>query len=382
MSTNAIPGIDCTTLNQEGEYNKGLQIVAVLVIFAVSSTGALLPVLSTRFPRLKLPQKVLFVFKHFGTGVLIATSFCHLLPTAFGSLLSPCLDQNSIWGNYQAMTGLISMLGLFTVVGVQLLFAEIHGSENFHHHRSEIVDGPPPPPREPVTLLPAHTGHVADGKSPAVVEKQQVQIQQGTSGSLRDDQSSVDSMTRKERRAEEQAAFLKVVMLELGILFHSVFIGMALSVSKGSGFVILFVAIIFHQTFEGLSLGTRIALLKFHEHPESTKWFIPRSHIRPYIMGALYGLTTPLGQAIGLILLYSPGTSYDPGSATALILIGVMNAISGGLLLWASLVELLAADFLGAGRTTGLMREKKYRILAWCSVLAGAGGMAVVGAWA
>ncbi|KIM33411.1 hypothetical protein M408DRAFT_19709, partial [Serendipita vermifera MAFF 305830] len=229
MSTNAIPGIDCTTLNQEGEYNKGLQIVAVLVIFAVSSTGALLPVLSTRFPRLKLPQKVLFVFKHFGTGVLIATSFCHLLPTAFGSLLSPCLDQNSIWGNYQAMTGLISMLGLFTVVGVQLLFAEIHGSENFHHHRSEIVDGPPPPPREPVTLLPAHTGHVADGKPPAVVEKQQVQIQQGTSGSLRDDQSSVDSMTRKERRAEEQAAFLKVVMLELGILFHSVFIGMALS---------------------------------------------------------------------------------------------------------------------------------------------------------
>jgi solute carrier family 39 (zinc transporter), member 1/2/3 len=100
-------------------------------------------------------------------------------------------------------------------------------------------------------------------------------------------------------------------------------------------------------------------------------------------MGCLYGITTPLGQAIGLILLYSPGTSYDPGSSTALVLVGVMNAISAGLLLWASLVELLAADFLGAGRTTGLMGQSlRYRIYASLAVLAGAAGMALVGAWA
>lgn len=306
----------------------------------------------------------------------------HLLPTAFGSLLSPCLDQNSIWAKYEAMPGLISMLGLFAVVGVQLVFAEIHGAENFHHHRSEIVDGPPQPPRD-AAVLPAHSGQVII--KPTITEKEKPQSQNPSTGienAFPDNRSSTDSLTRTKRNAEEQAAFLKVVMLELGILFHSVFIGMALSVSKGSGFVILFIAIIFHQTFEGLSLGTRIALLNFHEHPESTRWFIPRPSWRPYIMGALYGLTTPLGQTIGLILLYSPGTSYDPGSNTALILVGVMNAISGGLLLWASLVELLAADFLGGGRTTGLMCEKKYRAIAWCSVLAGAGGMALVGAWA
>lgn len=100
-------------------------------------------------------------------------------------------------------------------------------------------------------------------------------------------------------------------------------------------------------------------------------------------MGCLYGITTPLGQAIGLALLYSPGTSYDPGSSTALILVGVMNAISAGLLLWASLVELLAADFLGTGRLTGLMgKSVQYRILAAFSVLAGAAGMALIGAWA
>jgi hypothetical protein len=64
--------------------------------------------------------------------------------------------------------------------------------------------------------------------------------------------------------------------------------------------------------------------------------------------------TTPLGQAISPIFLYSRGTSYDPGSSTASVLVGVMNANLAGLLLWASLVELLAADFLGAGRPAEL----------------------------
>ena len=54
-----------------------------------------------------------------------------------------------------------------------------------------------------------------------------------------------------------------------------------------------------------------------------------------------YGLTLPLGQAIGLILLYSGG-SYDPDDPSSLLLVGCMNAISAGLLLWSALVQLIA----------------------------------------
>merc|ERR1711939_1007713 len=43
--------------------------------------------------------------------------------------------------------------------------------------------------------------------------------------------------------AHEQRAVLQCLMLEAGILFHSVFIGMALSVSTGAAFVVLLVAI-------------------------------------------------------------------------------------------------------------------------------------------
>jgi hypothetical protein len=39
------------------------------------------------------------------------------------------------------------------------------------------------------------------------------------------------------------------MLLEVGILFHSVFIGMALSVSIGANFVVLLIAIAFHRPF-------------------------------------------------------------------------------------------------------------------------------------
>ena len=57
----------------------------------------------------------------------------------------------------------------------------------------------------------------------------------------------------------EQRLILQCLLLEAGILFHSVFIGLAVSVSTGSAFVVLLIAISFHQTFEGLALGSRIA---------------------------------------------------------------------------------------------------------------------------
>jgi len=42
-------------------------------------------------------------------------------------------------------------------------------------------------------------------------------------------------------------ALLQCLLLELGILFHSVFIGMALSVTGGPGFLVLLLAIVFHR---------------------------------------------------------------------------------------------------------------------------------------
>lgn len=46
---------------------------------------------------------------------------------------------------------------------------------------------------------------------------------------------------------EHKKALLQCMLLEMGILFHSIFIGMALSVSVGKEFIILLIAIAFHR---------------------------------------------------------------------------------------------------------------------------------------
>lgn len=93
-------------------------------------------------------------------------------------------------------------------------------------------------------------------------------------------------------------------------------------------------------------------------------------------MAMAYGCTTPIGQAIGI----ATHTLYSPDSETGLVMVGVMNAISSGLLTYASLVELLGVDFL-SDESWKILRGKK-RVVACLLVFFGAFCMSLVGAWA
>lgn len=116
-------------------------------------------------------------------------------------------------------------------------------------------------------------------------------------------------------QAVDPAVFRKmsmnITLLEGGILFHSVFVGMTVSITV-DGFLVLLIAIMFHQMFEGLGLGSRIAAVPY-----------PRGSIRPWLLVVAFGTTAPIGQAIGLAVK----DSYDPNSAFGLIIVGVFNAM-------------------------------------------------------
>src|SRR3954452_24912787 len=83
--------------------------------------------------------------------------------------------------------------------------------------------------------------------------------------------------------------------------------------------------------FEGLGLGSRIAELEF-----------PKGSIKHWLMAFAYGTTTPIGIAIGL----GVRETYNPDSATAKIVTGILDSISAGILLYAAFVELIANDFI------------------------------------
>ncbi|KAK7696889.1 hypothetical protein SLS64_014093 [Diaporthe eres] len=63
----------------------------------------------------------------------------------------------------------------------------------------------------------------------------------------RQDEERQITEEQKQRDEKRQRDIMHCVMLEAGILFHSVFIGMALSVSINNEFVVLLIAIAFHR---------------------------------------------------------------------------------------------------------------------------------------
>ncbi|KAJ5180387.1 hypothetical protein N7492_003597 [Penicillium capsulatum] len=399
---------------QRGAYNTPFHVMALFLILALSTFACSFPVIARRFPRFPVPRRFLFISRHFGTGVLIATAFVHLLPTAFVSLTDPCLPR--FWSHsYRAMAGFVAMISVFAVVTVEMFFAmkgarHVHGNDYdslmgdlVRESLSEFRDDPadhgeieasaaPGPIRIERDLrlqkrhLGLHTNMNAPSGAALPLDKEddddidldelgdyadETPINGATHLRPPDSRSHhrrVLSASSEAPLQNPQRQLLQCLLLEAGILFHSIFIGMALSVATGTSFVVLLIAISFHQTFEGFALGARIAGL-------IPQLFLPSS-IKPWLMCLAYGATTPIGQAIGLVL----HNLYDPASTTGLLMVGITNAISSGLLLFAGLVELLAEDFLSESSYETLIGRR--RVEACVSVAAGALLMALVGAFA
>jgi zinc transporter 1/2/3 len=160
---------------------------------------------------------------------------------------------------------------------------------------------------------------------------------------------------------QQIAAFL---ILEFGVIVHSVIIGLTLA-TAGDEFSTLYPVIVFHQSFEGLGIGARLSAIPF---PTRLKWM-------PWALCTAYGLTTPIAIAIGL----GVRTTYNAGSFTSNIVSGVLDSTSAGILLYTGFVELIARDFL-----FNPDRPDDDRVLAFMviSLLLGAGIMALLGKWA
>ncbi|KAF2129073.1 Zinc/iron permease, partial [Dothidotthia symphoricarpi CBS 119687] len=353
---------DCGTNIDDEVYNLPLHIAAIFIVFLASITGAGFPVFARRAKWMKIPLKVFFVCKHFGTGVLIATAFVHLVPTAFASLTNPCLP-NLFTKRFTAMPGAIMLSSLLTLFAINMWLDTRTGG---HSHGSatglEFAGDLAPSDIEPgLRISVPHQGRHDSNKTTNVRDADGnwtlVNIPPPRADVDEDVEHEVDPLILKKQS-------LQITLIEGGILFHSVFIGITVSVTA-NGFITLLIAIVFHQIFEGLGLGSRIAAVPY-----------PRGSWKPWVLVTAYGTTAPIGQIIGL----ATRSTYDPNSAFGLVLVGVCNAISSGLLIYASLIGLLAEDFLSeeANRTlTG-----KDKTAAFCFVLMGATVMTIVGAFA
>jgi zinc transporter 1/2/3 len=156
-----------------------------------------------------------------------------------------------------------------------------------------------------------------------------------------------------------------VLVMEAGVLFHSILIGLTLVVAGDSFYKTLLVVIVFHQFFEGLALGARIATLPGAIFPSKA------------CMAAAFALITPIGMAIGLGVLHS----FNGNARSTLIALGTLDALSAGILVWVGVVDMWARDWVIEGGE--MLHANIGRVLTGgISLITGLVLMGLLGKWA
>jgi zinc transporter 1/2/3 len=92
------------------------------------------------------------------------------------------------------------------------------------------------------------------------------------------------------------------------------------------------------------------------------------------IMATFFSLTAPVGIVLGIAI----SSSYNVHSSTAFIIEGVFNSASAGILIYMSLVDLLATDF----NNPKLQTNTKLQLMTYLALFLGAGIMSMLAIWA
>lgn len=365
----------------------GLRIASIFVIFVGSGIGALLPIFLASTSRLRVPKLCFFVAKYFGSGVILATAWMHLLSPASDNLRDECLANTLPDYDWAMAIGLMTVMVMFLLEIIVSRFDFGFGSAHGHAHGDgQETKGPHGPDNGSHTLgkqtpqdVEAARSNIStapstqsagnpDAASTGFFDKSRIPVlpndvsyPPGGEDHLGHQRDHVEG----DGHANYAAQITAIFVLEFGVIFHSIFIGLTLAVTNN--FIILFVVLVFHQTFEGLGLGARLGLATWP--PGTRRW-------TPYLLGLLYAVSTPFAIGMGLVASHSLALE----AATSKIVNGVFDAISGGILMYTALVELVAHEFMfnPEMRKAGL----RMQLSAYACVVLGVGLMALLAKWA
>lgn len=143
---------------------------------------------------------------------------------------------------------------------------------------------------------------------------------------------------------------------------HSVIIGLSLGVSQSPCTIRpLIAALSFHQFFEGFALGGCISQAQF-------------KNLSATLMAFFFAITTPIGIAVGTGI----SSVYNGNSPRALVVEGILDSVSAGILIYMALVDLIAADFLSRRMSCNV----RLQVASYMALFLGALSMSSLAIWA
>ncbi|PHT40330.1 Fe(2+) transport protein 3, chloroplastic, partial [Capsicum baccatum] len=351
-----------------------LKMVAISAILIAGVCGVGIPLIGKKHRFLRTDSNLFFTAKAFAAGVILATGFVHMLPGATSSLTNPCLPK-SPWTKFP-FAGFIAMMSALATLVVDFVGTQYYERKQEKQNQkdqtdsgdlvseSAIVPVDPKPRNEKlfgeeeggaihIVGIHAHAAHHRHNHSQEHGDVREHSHAHGHSHS------------HSFGGGDEEGGVRHVVVsqvLELGIVSHSIIIGISLGVSESPCTIRpLLVALSFHQFFEGFALGGCISQAQFNS-------------LRSTVMATFFAITTPLGIAIGV----GAASSYDPHSPRALVVEGILNSISAGILVYMALVDLIAADFLSKRMSC----NTRLQVVSYFALFLGAGLMSLLAIWA
>ncbi|KAG5363426.1 Zinc-regulated transporter 2 [Yarrowia sp. B02] len=320
--------IDCT--KKDRHTNIGLRVGALFAVLGTSALGVFPPVLAESIWKINLQTLPMTFVKQFGPGVVLATAFVHLGAEANEEFNNPCIGEVA----YEPTPMAFVMAGLFISFLIEYLGARLlrWRASSLDERRNDYTEN-----IEQSRVI----DNSEDTKGPDCERVQEIFEDVIEKAPTRRSSSSV-------RRVPSQIApsppiaggcqshglidptdKFSVWIMEAGIIFHSVLVGVTVSLAEEDTFITLFIAILFHQMFEGVGLGSRIAGLK-----ES-------SLLSKCLMCLWFSIITPIGMAIGLGVV----NQFQENPAT-LWALGSIDGLCAGVLVYTGVVEMLGFDWL------------------------------------
>ncbi|OLY79131.1 Zinc transporter 5 [Smittium mucronatum] len=325
-----------------GDYSTKFQVISLFVIMFAGGLGAFMPIIGYHYKALKLPTSLIEVLKFFGIGVILSTAIIHIYPPANDYLNDPCIAGRL--GNYEGWPGVIFMLAIFFMHVTEYIITSklIHKNEAETGYAVKPISGDNENDPENFAIHTSHThvhgASLGNGK-----------------------------LTKNT---------LSTYLLELCVSMHSITVGLTMGLTPKDETFVLCAAVAFHQLFEGFAIGDRLSRLNSDNSSLETVSTNLKTKKFPMFIGALvYMFATPLGQGIGMAV----HSTFSSKSPSYLITLGVLEAISAGILVYVALVNLIAEEFSSLKFRSFSKSLQTYSFLA---MYFGAAVMSLIGKWA
>lgn len=343
-----------------------LKMIAIGAILVSGVGGVALPLVGRKRRFLRTDGSLFVLAKAFAAGVILATGFVHMLHDAQTALTDPCLPK-SPWRRFP-FSGFIAMLAALGTLVVDFVCTQVYERK----HREEQMGlkaaaaaataSNTPMLDTIVSVEPEFDGkagggckdgmHIVGIHAHAAAHRHAHEHEHGH-GHTNDDEGQVSSHVRHVVVSQ---------ILELGIVSHSVIIGLSLGVSQSPCTIRpLIAALSFHQFFEGFALGGCISQAQFKNAAAT-------------IMACFFAITTPAGVGLGTVL----ARQYNASSARALVVEGILDSVSAGILIYMALVDLIAADFLSHRMSCNF----RMQVASYVALFLGAASMSSLAVWA